>query len=99
VNYKASMLLGRLSDGFQSDHGVLVHAVVTKLVKPRPCPWNDWGRDATKMAQKVEAEVGMCGARPGRRSVGWSHRHGTDKPGELKVNCPRCLKKIAKEVP
>jgi hypothetical protein len=32
----------------------------------------------------------LCGAKPGRRSVGWSsYREST-------VTCPRCLKKLAK---
>jgi len=41
-------------------------------------------------------QVAPCGAKPGRRSAGW-HEPGdaidhTDHP----VNCPRCLKKLAR---
>jgi hypothetical protein len=32
--------------------------------------------------------LAKCGAKPGRRSAGWSSYHGDD------VTCPRCLKKL-----
>jgi hypothetical protein len=32
----------------------------------------------------------LCGAKPGRRSVGWGEHHGTA------VTCPRCLKRLLK---
>ena len=87
--WKPKMLLGRLANGCQSDHGIRVHAVVIKKVRARPCPYNDWGKDQAKMTEGQMAEVGLCGARPGRRSVGWS-------PSEGEVNCPKCLKKLEK---
>jgi len=34
------------------------------------------------------AYVALCGAKPGRRSAGWS-----SYPGEA-VTCPRCLRKL-----
>jgi hypothetical protein len=92
MEYRLGMMLGRLTDGRQADHGKLVHAVVEKFVKPRPNPSNDWGRNAERMAQPVVAEVSLCGKRPGRRSVGWDFRNfATDHP---EVTCPRCAKKV-----
>jgi hypothetical protein len=35
----------------------------------------------------------LCGKEPGRRSVGWAHREGTE------VSCPRCLKKLRAVAP
>lgn len=89
MNYRMGRLLGRLANGFESDKGTLTHAVVIRSVKPRPCPWNDWGRDASKMAECVKADIGLCGARPGRRSVGWAF-------DVSEVTCPRCLKRLPK---
>lgn len=37
--------------------------------------------------------VALCGAKPGRRSVGWSSHTGTE------VTCPRCLKRLADTTP
>lgn len=34
------------------------------------------------------AGKGLCGAKPGRRSVGWSLRQGEA------ATCPRCVKKV-----
>lgn len=42
-------------------------------------------------ALDFENEIALCGAKPGRRSVGWSAwGHGKD------ANCKRCLKKLEK---
>lgn len=38
-------------------------------------------------------DIAFCGAKPGRRSVGWSWHHEKD------VTCPRCLKRISKLYP
>jgi hypothetical protein len=62
--YEVMAMLGRLADGFQSDHGTRYHAV------------------------KFGSQRAMCGAQPGKRSVGWSEYHGKD------VTCPRCIKKV-----
>jgi hypothetical protein len=50
-------------------------------------------RDHGRLAHAVEAEEGysstpaLCGAAPGRRSVGWS-------PDAARITCPRCLAKL-----
>jgi predicted amidophosphoribosyltransferase len=63
--YQVLMMLGRLSNGFESDHGTKQHAV------------------------RFGERGAVCGARPGKRSVGWSTPYG-----ERVVTCPRCAKKL-----
>jgi hypothetical protein len=63
--YQAMVLLGRLANGFEMDHGIRIHAV------------------------KLDSRRALCGAEPGRRSVGWNREV---KP----VTCPRCMKKLEK---
>jgi hypothetical protein len=87
--YKKAMLLGRLLSGMQSGHGIRVHAVILKQVKRPPCLFNDWGHKAIPN-DDYRIQVGMCGAKPGRRSVGWINE--TD----LEVTCPKCLFKLVK---
>lgn len=89
--YRPAMMLGRLSNGAESDHGTLVHAVRTRKCKRPPCPFNDYGRKAIPN-DDYTAEVSLCGRRPGRRSVGWSWN---DK--DMAVSCPKCLSKLEKE--
>lgn len=77
-NYVPRMMLGRLTDGAQADHGSRVHACLE-------------GTCAAYCHGKA-----LCGAAPGRRSVGWS----APETGRA-VDCPRCvakLKKIEKEI-
>lgn len=38
-------------------------------------------------------DAAVCGARPGRRSIGWT-RWGSDQA----VTCPKCIKKVNREV-
>lgn len=45
-------------------------------------------RDGGKLFHAVARNKALCGAKPGRRSVGWSAHLGE------KVTCPRCLKKM-----
>ena len=95
MNFKIGTLLGRLSNGAQADHGKRSHAVVRKMVKPNPCPYNDFGKDLDKMKEKVERSVAMCGAKPSKKSVGWDfENYSTNLPTE--VTCPRCLKRLEK---
>jgi hypothetical protein len=58
--WRAATMLGRLSNGNESDHGQLVHAVIWVSV---PSP---------KMPINIEVEKSLCYKRPGRKSVGWS---------------------------
>ena len=92
MEYKKAYLLGRLSNGFESDRGILVHAVVRKLVniKRRACPDNNWQPDVVK----AERDVSLCGKQPGPQSVGWSIYNSGEE--EKEVTCPTCLKKLAK---
>jgi hypothetical protein len=94
MDYKIGALLGRLSNGFQSDHGIRYHAVVWKRIKRPPCPFNDWGRKEIP-DDDFTAQVALCGAKPGRRSVGWDFQNGSSNVGK-EVTCPRCLKKLQK---
>ena len=90
IQYRAGMLQGRLSNGAQSDHGTQVHAVVRKLVKsPMAGKVLDNGYVCP---EKTERDVGLCGARPGRRSVGWSFSYNGEP--EPTITCPRCLAKL-----
>lgn len=81
---KIGALLGRLSSGLQSDHGTLYHAVIlkTQIVL----------RSGIETQRKIY--VGLCGAKPGRKSVGWSFNHGTDH-GVQAVTCQKCLKRLS----
>jgi hypothetical protein len=53
---------------------------------------NEFQRDSgTRFhAVRFDSYKAICGAEPGRRSVGWSLYHGEE------VTCPRCLKKLKK---
>jgi hypothetical protein len=90
MEYKKGMLLGRLSNGFQSDHGVRVHAVTCRKTKRPPCPYNDYGKKEIP-DDDYKTDMGLCGAKPGRRSVGWAWEK------DMEVNCPKCLKRLEKE--
>lgn len=85
MSYRTAMMMGRLTDGAQADHGRLVHVVTIKSVKPRKTRYNDYGRDLEKMAIKTAAEVSLCGKRPGPRSVGWSPN------GDGAPTCHKCI--------
>jgi hypothetical protein len=72
VVYRIGALLGRLANGFQSDHGTRYHAVVRRMVRnPNAGKVLDNGY---VIPDKYERDVALCGAKPGRRSVGWSWR-------------------------
>lgn len=71
-NYKVILpatLAGRAANGWERDAGQKVHAV------------------AGESAQRINYShgVALCGASPGRRSVGWSVI-------EKRVTCPKCLR-------
>jgi len=87
--YKIGVMLGRLTNGFQSDHGTVYHAVIRKMVKhPNAGKVLDNGY---VIPEKYETDVSLCGRKPGRKSVGWKF----DDP-ERVVSCEKCLKKIQK---
>jgi hypothetical protein len=98
MNYKIGCLLGRLSNGFQSDHGTKYHAVVLKKVQRPACPFNDFGRNRNPETDYVERYVALCGTKPGPRSVGWDFQNGASTVDNV-VTCPRCLKKLEKGEP
>lgn len=56
---------------------------------------NGWERDSGKLFHAVPLVIGiaLCGAKPGRRSAGWSENTIENDV----VTCPRCLKKMKKE--
>ena len=91
-SYKIGYLLGRCASGAEADCGTLNHAVTTKLVQRPLCPYNDWGRNRIPADDTIDAEVALCGARPGRRSVGWSYDNTSIQ--QTSVTCPRCRKKL-----
>lgn len=88
MNFRIGVMLGRLSDGFQSDHGKRAHAVVRRMV-------TDVSR-RTGEKITVERSVALCGARPGRRSVGWDFENYSDYL-KTEVTCPRCVEKLVKQ--
>jgi hypothetical protein len=63
--YQALVMVGRLRNGAERDHGTRNHAV------------------------KFGSSTALCGAKPGRRSVGWNTPWGGRD-----ITCPRCLKKL-----
>lgn len=87
---KHGILLGRLVSDLQSDHGILVHCVIDRPCKRPPCPFNDFGRKSIPN-DNYSAWIGLCGAKPGKRSVGWSYVADN-------VTCPKCLAKLAKAI-
>jgi hypothetical protein len=92
MTQKIGVLLGRLANGFQADQGRLNHIVTLKKAKRPPCPYNEWGRKEI-VDDDYETWIALCGAKPGRRSVGWSYDEG------LQPSCPKCVKKAGKNVP
>jgi len=88
-DFVSGKLLGRLASGFESDKGKLIHALTRKISKRPPCPYNDFGRKEIHN-DDYYIEVALCGAKPGRKSVGWDY-------SETVVTCEKCLKKINKE--
>ena len=69
VTAMAATLAGRCADGRELGQGSRVHAVNGTL----RTDYNELHGTA------------LCGAKPGRRSVGW-----TVAPPATEVNCPRC---------
>lgn len=83
---RSAILLGRLCTGLESDHGSIVHAIVLKACKRPPCPYNDFGRKVIPN-DSYHREIALCGAKPGKSSVGWSY-------SDLTVTCKHCLKHL-----
>jgi hypothetical protein len=75
----AAKLAGRCANGMERGQGVTYHAMPLDQVRGTI---EDPFREAWGWA--------LCGAKPGRRSVGWTVCTGT------KITCPRCLRKIEK---
>ena len=71
-------LAGRCCDGRELGQGSRIHAL------NRALPANQFEQVCGKA---------LCGAKPGRRSAGWSYWPG------MVVSCPRCLKALAKVTP
>lgn len=72
TNYTAAKLAGRCSDGYERGQGMRVHALA----------------DARRPDATTVYGTALCGAKPGRRSVGWTPMDGTE------ITCPQCLKKL-----
>lgn len=85
---RIAILLGRLSNEAQADHGKVFHAVAMKKTKRPPCHFNDWGKKIIEN-DDFEAPIALCNAKPGRRSIGWRYEGG-------EVTCEKCLKKLQK---
>ncbi len=72
----AASMAGRCSSGEEKGQGSLIHAV-----------HDSQGRD---QGNRVDIHgKAACGAAPGRRSVGWTHRRLAE------ITCPKCLRKLA----
>ena len=67
-------LAGRCANGYERGKGSVIHAVPHSDMLVK----NGWCLDSA-----------ICGAKPGPRSAGWSHR--ADQP----ITCPKCLRKLA----
>jgi len=77
-----AMMLGRLTDGAERDHGSYVHALYKAEVFSPRIP-----------DMLITVEKSICGKKPGKRSVGWSDNdNDNDKP----ITCPKCLKRLEK---
>ena len=72
VSLQPAMLAGRCADGMERGHGVRVHG----LLNVRRNFFTD-----------VYGEA-LCGAKPGRRSAGWTALDGRE------ITCQRCLRKL-----
>lgn len=73
--YESRSLTGRCANGAERDSGTLYHAL--------PLP-------GSPMYIEGKGYRAVCGAEPGRRSVGW----GWDNVNN--VTCPRCLRRLEK---
>lgn len=72
--FLSAALAGRCANGYERGQGVRVHAVPYSVELER---------------NGYVTERAACGAKPGRRSAGWSPRLA------LAVTCPACLRKLA----
>ena len=79
VVFEISQLAGRCANGFEGGHGVLFHARIVAEYEYIP---GEFGASNTA----------LCGAKPGKRSAGWS----SYQPAGRVVTCKRCLKKVEK---
>lgn len=73
--YRVRSMAGRCRNGAERDHGTRFHALPVTKEV-----------NGDKLGYKA-----LCGAQPGRRSVGWS-TWGADQP----PTCPGCLRKLQK---
>ncbi len=79
VDVVAAKLAGRCANGLERGQGTNLHAVPAAQVR------HNFGLiEATGKA--------LCGAQPGRRSVGWTTCESQP------VSCPRCQRAIARAV-
>jgi hypothetical protein len=74
VDVLAASLAGRCTSGEERGAGRLIHAVPAEQ-----------GMRLSGYLDIVGSA--LCGAKPGRRSVGWS-------PSDRSVSCPRCIKRV-----
>ncbi|WP_369913924.1 hypothetical protein AB8810_12920 [Xanthomonas sp. NCPPB 3005] len=74
VDVVAAKLAGRCANGMERGQGARIHAIPASQIRSE---YNEAHGSA------------MCGATPGRRSVGWTLRAGEA------VTCPRCMKALA----
>jgi len=79
-------LLGRLSNGLESDKGRYIHAVRLSPATRPPCPYNDFGRKEIPN-DNYTTWKSLCGKVAGKKSVGW------DFDDSQEVTCPQCIKK------
>ena len=95
LEFRIGQLIGRLSNGLQSDHGHIYHAVVRKMVKMEKCPYSNWGRDPIKSQEKRERSVSLCGRRPGPKSIGWDFENFSSNL-DNEVTCTKCKERLEK---
>ena len=77
VDVLAGKLAGRCTDGLERGQGTNLHAIPATQVRRE-------GAFAEAMGRA------LCGAQPGRRSVGWT----VCEQGQ--VSCPRCQRTLAR---
>ena len=77
VDVLAAKLAGRCTNGLERGQGTKLHALPAAQVR--------------RHGGFVEATgKALCGAQPGRRSVGWTANESQP------VTCPRCLRAVAR---
>jgi hypothetical protein len=71
--------------------------VIRKNIQRPPCPFNDFGKNRNPENDMIESSGGLCGVKPGLKSIGWDFENHIDN-SKFEVTCPKCKKKLEKLV-